>query len=65
MKIDEYFKNRYKRLGWRRNMTIINPITSKIPTRTGAKIANKLLRLIEKPINKLLTNHYTRKYLHT
>jgi GT2 family glycosyltransferase len=57
---DEYFKNRYKRLGWRRNMTIINPITSKIPSRIGASLTNKLLRLIEKPINKLLTNYYSK-----
>jgi GT2 family glycosyltransferase len=57
---DEYFKNRYKRLGWRRNMTIIQPITNKIPSRVGAKITNKLLRLIDKPINKLLTNYYTK-----
>ncbi|BAZ12635.1 putative glycosyltransferase [Calothrix sp. NIES-4071] len=62
---DEYFKNRYKRLGWRRNMTIINPISSKIPSRIGAKITNKLLRLIDKPINKLLTNHYIKKHQHT
>ena len=62
---DEYFKNRYKRLGWRRHMTIINPITSKIPSRIGARITNKVLRLIDKPINKLLTNHYTKKYQHS
>lgn len=59
---DEYFKNRYKRLGWRRNMTIINPITSKMPFgKIGAKVAGKLLRTVDKRLNHYLTSRYAKR----
>ncbi len=60
---DEYFFNRYKRLGWRRDMTIIKPITRKMPFGIGA-IAGKLLRKVEKLLNYYLTSRYTKR-LHT
>ncbi len=61
---DEYFKNKYKRLGWRRDMTIINPLVRKVPFgKFGSKVAAKLLRQMDKTLNNYLTSRYARKHL--
>ncbi|BAZ38301.1 putative glycosyl transferase [Calothrix sp. NIES-4101] len=58
---DEYFQNRYQRLGWRRNITIINPITRKMPFgKFGVRLVSKVLRILDKKINSYLTNRYAR-----
>lgn len=61
---DEYFKNKYKRLGWRREMTIISPLTRKVPLgKLGSKIAGKILHIADKNLNNFLTHRYAKKYL--
>ncbi len=63
---DEYFKNKYKRLGWRRHMTIINPFAHSLPIgNIGSRIVAKILRSIDKILNRYITRRYTQKQLHT
>jgi GT2 family glycosyltransferase len=57
---DEYFKNKYKRLGWRRNMAIINPFASKLPVgKFGSRAAGKILTFMDKALNRYITTRYT------
>ncbi|NWF60804.1 MAG: glycosyltransferase [Fischerella sp.] len=61
---DEYFQNKYKRLGWRRDMTIVSPIARKLPFgKMGSRAVAKLLRTIDKALNRYLTTRYARRYL--
>ena len=56
---NDYFKNKYKRLGWRRQMTIIHPLYRKLPIgKFGSKVAGKILNAIDKVVNRYLTNNY-------
>ncbi|OKH28036.1 glycosyltransferase family 2 protein [Chroogloeocystis siderophila] len=61
---DEYFKNRYSGLGWRRKMTIIKPFSQKISKmvlkRPSKKVENLLVN-VDKALNKYLTDRYARK----
>jgi GT2 family glycosyltransferase len=61
---DEYFKNRYSGLGWRRKTTIIKPVSrkiSKMVLKRQSKKVEDLLVSIDKAINKYLTDRYARK----
>jgi len=61
---DEYFKNKYKRLGWRRNMTIINPLARKLPIgKFGSRATGKVLFFIDKVVNRVVTTRYAQKHL--
>ncbi|MDH6060975.1 glycosyltransferase [Chrysosporum bergii ANA360D] len=56
---NDYFKNKYSRLGWRRQMTIIHPLYRQLPIgKFGSKAAGKILSSIDKVINRYLTNRY-------
>jgi GT2 family glycosyltransferase len=61
---DDYFKNKYKRLGWRRQMAIINPFVRKLPIgKFGWRVAGKVLLTIDKIVNRYLTTRYADKHL--
>ncbi len=61
---DEYFKNKYKRLGWRRKMTIINPLTSRLSIgKFGSRVVGKALLVMDKAVNRYLTDRYAKTYL--
>ncbi|WP_460207975.1 glycosyltransferase family 2 protein [Scytonema sp. NUACC21] len=61
---DEYFKNKYKRLGWRRDMTIISPLARKVPFgKIGSRVAGKTLYEIDKLLNRYITSRYARRHL--
>ncbi len=62
---DQYFKNKYKRLGWRRKMTIIDPITQKLGfgNRFLSKVAGKVLGKADRMLNNYITSSYARKHL--
>lgn len=54
---DEYFQNRYKRLGSRRQMTIIHPFARKLTIRNrGFRVASKILRRLDKVFNRYITS---------
>lgn len=61
---DEYFKNKYKRLGWRRNMTIINPFLRKLAIgKFGSKVVGKILLSTDKIVNRYITTRYAQTHL--
>ncbi|MBD2773797.1 glycosyltransferase family 2 protein [Iningainema tapete] len=61
---DEYFQNKYKRLGWRRDMTIISTLTRNLPLgKIGSKVVGKTLRLLDKQLNRYLTTQYASSHL--
>ncbi len=54
---DEYFQNKYKRLGARRHMTIIHPFARKLTIRNrGFRVASKILRRLDKVFNRYITS---------
>lgn len=56
---DEYFQNKYKRLGWRRNTTIINPLARSLPIGNfGSRVVGKILRLFDKALNHYMSDRY-------
>jgi GT2 family glycosyltransferase len=62
---DGYFKNKYKKLGWRRKNTIVKPIGKSISNRLGLEYQSLKERLFtwEKSLNRFLTSRYAQKYL--
>ncbi|BAY88792.1 MULTISPECIES: glycosyltransferase family 2 protein [unclassified Tolypothrix] len=53
---DEYFQNRYKRLGSRRHMTIVHPFARKFPVGNfGFRVVSKILRLLDRVLNRWIT----------
>jgi len=62
---DKYFQNKYKRLGWRRKMTIIDPLSRQLSfgNRFLSKIAGKLLGKADRLLNHYITSSYARKHL--
>jgi GT2 family glycosyltransferase len=59
---DEYFQKRYKSLGWRRHMTIINPFARNLSIgKIGSKIVAKILRFLDKILNRYITSRYDKK----
>ncbi|AKG20912.1 glycosyltransferase family 2 protein [Calothrix sp. 336/3] len=56
---DEYFQNKYKRLGWRRNATIIYPLLRKLPLgKFSVRVVGKILRTIDKILNYFIGLNY-------
>ncbi|AFY47982.1 putative glycosyltransferase [Nostoc sp. PCC 7524] len=61
---DEYFQNKYKRLGWRRHMAIINPLVGKLPIgKFGSRVVKKILQMIDKIANRYITSRYSQTAL--
>jgi GT2 family glycosyltransferase len=60
---DGYFKNKYKKLGWRRKGTIVKPILKSLTFGVEIKPLKKLVSGWEKRLNHYLTNRYAEKYL--
>jgi GT2 family glycosyltransferase len=58
---DDYFKNKYKRLGWRRHMTIIHPFARKLPLGNfGFRVVAKIMRIGDKVLNRYISDRYAR-----
>ncbi|MBD2355063.1 glycosyltransferase [Tolypothrix sp. FACHB-123] len=54
---DEYFQRKYKRLGSRRQMTIISPFARKLSLGNfGFRVVNYILRRIDKVLNRWITS---------
>jgi GT2 family glycosyltransferase len=60
---DGYFKNKYKKLGWRRKGTIVKPILKSLTFGVEIKPLKKLVSGWEKRLNHYLTTRYAEKYL--
>lgn len=59
---DEYFKNKYNRLGWRRHMTLIEPWITRLSFSKNNSLWKRIVRktfvTADKVVNKYITNHY-------
>lgn len=59
---DDYFKNKYKKLGWRRKVSIVKPLANNlIPGRLGQRFAEKVLVGVDKQLNRYVTTRYTKQ----
>ncbi|MDJ0679884.1 MAG: glycosyltransferase [Xenococcaceae cyanobacterium MO_167.B52] len=58
---DGYFKSRYKKIGWRRKVTLIRTLSSKLTFVRNSKRLEKILFLIEKLLNRYLSYHYAQR----
>ena len=55
---DSYFTTKYKKLGWRRRSTIIDPIVRKLTFGYGSRFIVKVLAKVDRLINRMMTNQY-------
>jgi len=55
---DDYFKNRYKNLGWRRKQSIIKPLSRMLTFGRNSKRVEEILAATDKVINRYLTARY-------
>ncbi|NJN87777.1 MAG: glycosyltransferase [Leptolyngbyaceae cyanobacterium SL_7_1] len=57
---DGYFKSKYKKLGWRRRATIIQPFIRRITFGRGSGVLTKVLYKLETLMNQYLTDRHAR-----
>ncbi|MES1021717.1 glycosyltransferase [Gloeocapsa sp. BRSZ] len=63
---DDYFKNKYKKLGGRRHMSIIQPLSASLCLGQRGRIRHAvkiILISVDKRLNRYITNRYTQKHL--
>ena len=58
---DGYFQSKYKKLGWRRYLTIIQPLVSRLTFGLNSGLLCGILATIEHPINRYLTTRYAQQ----
>jgi GT2 family glycosyltransferase len=57
---DEFFRKRLSRLGWRRQMTVIDPICRKLFPGKLAGAASRVIRPPERVLNRIITSRHAR-----
>ena len=55
---DGYFKNKYKKLGWRRHMTLIEPLARKLTFGIGSGLLTRIIAKFEHGLNWYLTRRH-------
>jgi GT2 family glycosyltransferase len=63
---DDYFKNKYSKLGWRRYMSIIQPLSVGLSFGQRGRIRRMItdtLIYVDKRLNRYITSRYARKHL--
>ena len=55
---DNYFKTKYKKLGWRRRATLIDPLARKLTLGLGSKFIGKVIGKFDHSLNQILTNQH-------
>jgi GT2 family glycosyltransferase len=58
---DGYFQSKYKKLGWRRTMTIIAPIVNRLTFGRYSKLLESLLIQFDRPFNHYLTTRHAQQ----
>lgn len=59
---DGYFQSKYKKLGWRRHTTIIDPLVRRLTLGLNSPKLSRALAWIEHPLNRYLTSRYARQH---
>jgi GT2 family glycosyltransferase len=57
---DSYFKTKYRKLDWRRRMTLVAPIVSKLTLGYKSPKLEKLIMWLENHLNRYLTDNHQR-----
>ncbi|MBD2459702.1 glycosyltransferase [Oscillatoria sp. FACHB-1407] len=55
---NEYFFSKYRKLGWRRRQTIINPLITSFNSKLGYRVVRKILTVADKVFNGYITGIY-------
>lgn len=55
---DGYFQNKYKKLGWRRRATLIDPLARKLTLGVGSRLLGKVMGQVEHFFNRFLTDRH-------
>lgn len=58
---DGYFQNKYKKVGWRRKVSIINPINRLLTFGVSNRLFDSVLIPLDKMLNRYLTNRYAKQ----
>ncbi len=58
---DGYFKTKYKQLGWRRHMTVVEPVTRRLTLGQGSAFLVAVLTKLDTQVNRYLTNRHQRQ----
>ncbi|NJL48789.1 MAG: glycosyltransferase family 2 protein [Leptolyngbyaceae cyanobacterium SM2_5_2] len=58
---DGYFKTKYKNLGWRRQMTLVEPLTRRLTFGYGNSLLINLLSQFDTRLNQYLTNRHRQR----
>jgi GT2 family glycosyltransferase len=59
---DDYFQRRYRQLGWRRRMAIIDPLSRRLAFGHGVRTLQKALLAIDRVANSRITRSYARRH---
>jgi len=55
---DAYFTTKYKKLGWRRRQTLIDPFARRLLLGAGSRFLAKVIGKLEHPINRYVTHRH-------
>jgi GT2 family glycosyltransferase len=58
---DGYFQAKYKRLGWRRKMAIVGPLTRRLTLGLSSRLFNPILLPLDKILNRYLTDRHAKR----
>jgi GT2 family glycosyltransferase len=58
---DGYFQAKYKKVGWRRKMAIIGPLTHRLTFGISERLFNSILVPFDKMLNRYLTDQYAKQ----
>lgn len=58
---DGYFTTKYKKLGWRRRQTLIDPFARRLLLGMGSRFLAKVMGKLEHPINQYLTSRHSQQ----
>ena len=59
---DDYFQRRYRQLGWRRKMSIIDPLSRRLAFGHGSRTLQKILHAVDGVVNPRVTRSYARRH---
>lgn len=62
---DGYFQSKYKKLGWRRKMTILVPLNRILTLGVSSRLLNPILMPLDNWLNQILTDRHTRQAAQT
>ncbi|MBW4654861.1 MAG: glycosyltransferase [Kaiparowitsia implicata GSE-PSE-MK54-09C] len=61
---DGYFTSKYKKLGWRRHMTLTDPLVRKLTLGRGNSLLSRAFAKVESRLNQYLTQRHARRQQH-